>query len=424
MSYLHARTAEKVLTVQLLREKLRREKSEVVERDYAIEQGFAFARRLSGCLGLLAGAGRSPDGGGPRGGCPQTRRDSSPHHVREQLKAWRERNSISTAHDYEGNRAFLRSLIDGLKPDPPMTVAEWADSYRILSGGPRPRPGGTGRRARLTCARSWTRSRPRPGRADRVHEGGAGRGDGSRQQLDRLRHPPGAGTDAGGAADGGAGQAQLAAAHRSADRGKSRAAEDRGAGPLPRQRQHDAVEGVPRRHAGADRRQRAAGLRSMPARYMFLDEVDAYPAEVDDEGDPVALAEARTAPSGTAGSCSWSRRRRSRACRGSSGSTRPPTSGGTSCPARTAERCSGCSSSGCAGRRASPRRRSITARPATSRSEQPRPRCWPGRMARDGRGRRSADPGLPSLGALFAGGLDQLGRIARDWEAAQHKMPP
>jgi hypothetical protein len=46
MSYLHAKTAEKVLTVQLLREKLRREKSEVVERDYAIEQGFAFARRI------------------------------------------------------------------------------------------------------------------------------------------------------------------------------------------------------------------------------------------------------------------------------------------------------------------------------------------------------------------------------------------
>ncbi len=46
MSYLHARTAEKVLTVQLLREKLRREKGEVVDRDHAIELGFAFARRL------------------------------------------------------------------------------------------------------------------------------------------------------------------------------------------------------------------------------------------------------------------------------------------------------------------------------------------------------------------------------------------
>jgi hypothetical protein len=51
MSYLHARTAEKVLTVQLLREKLRREKGEVVERDYAIEQGFAFARRIRDAWG-------------------------------------------------------------------------------------------------------------------------------------------------------------------------------------------------------------------------------------------------------------------------------------------------------------------------------------------------------------------------------------
>ncbi len=39
----------------------------------------------------------------------------------------------------------------------------------------------------------------------------------------------------------------------------------------------------------------AVGLRSMPARYLFLDEVDAYPSSADDEGDPVSLAEARTA---------------------------------------------------------------------------------------------------------------------------------
>jgi phage terminase large subunit GpA-like protein len=38
----------------------------------------------------------------------------------------------------------------------------------------------------------------------------------------------------------------------------------------------------------------ATGLRSMPARYLFLDEVDAYPASADEEGDPVTLAEART----------------------------------------------------------------------------------------------------------------------------------
>ncbi len=38
----------------------------------------------------------------------------------------------------------------------------------------------------------------------------------------------------------------------------------------------------------------AVGLRSMPARWVFLDEVDAYPGDVDGEGDPVALANART----------------------------------------------------------------------------------------------------------------------------------
>lgn len=37
-----------------------------------------------------------------------------------------------------------------------------------------------------------------------------------------------------------------------------------------------------------------ASLRSMPARYVFLDEVDAYPQELEGEGDPVKLAEART----------------------------------------------------------------------------------------------------------------------------------
>ena len=37
-----------------------------------------------------------------------------------------------------------------------------------------------------------------------------------------------------------------------------------------------------------------ASLRSMPARYLFLDEVDAYPFELEGEGDPISMAEART----------------------------------------------------------------------------------------------------------------------------------
>ncbi len=38
----------------------------------------------------------------------------------------------------------------------------------------------------------------------------------------------------------------------------------------------------------------AVGLRSMPARYLFLDEVDGYPGDVEGEGDPILLAERRS----------------------------------------------------------------------------------------------------------------------------------
>src|ERR1043166_2510958 len=38
-----------------------------------------------------------------------------------------------------------------------------------------------------------------------------------------------------------------------------------------------------------------AGLRSMPIRFLFMDEVDEYPGDVEGQGDPVALAEKRTA---------------------------------------------------------------------------------------------------------------------------------
>ena len=39
----------------------------------------------------------------------------------------------------------------------------------------------------------------------------------------------------------------------------------------------------------------AVGLRSMPARYLLMDEVDGYPGDVEGEGDPILLAERRSA---------------------------------------------------------------------------------------------------------------------------------
>lgn len=38
----------------------------------------------------------------------------------------------------------------------------------------------------------------------------------------------------------------------------------------------------------------SAGLRSMPIRFLFMDEIDNYPGDVDGQGDPVSLAEKRT----------------------------------------------------------------------------------------------------------------------------------
>ncbi len=39
----------------------------------------------------------------------------------------------------------------------------------------------------------------------------------------------------------------------------------------------------------------AVGLCSMPARYLFIEEVDGYLQDIDGEGDPILLAERRTA---------------------------------------------------------------------------------------------------------------------------------
>ncbi len=67
-----------------------------------------------------------------------------------------------------------------------------------------------------------------------------------------------------------------------------------GPAPIARFQQQYALERLPGRRSGYDRVQLRLGLRSMPARYVFLDEVDAYPASADVEGDPVTLAEARS----------------------------------------------------------------------------------------------------------------------------------
>ena len=112
--------------------------------------------------------------------------------------------------DHDGADAIERAWQDGLKPDPLLTVSEWADCYRsaLTAGVVRPGRWRTERTPyteeimdALSPSSPVQRVALMKGRADRRHR--------ERQQLDRLRHPPRAGADAGGAAVRRAGQALL-----------------------------------------------------------------------------------------------------------------------------------------------------------------------------------------------------------------------
>ena len=62
--------------------------------------------------------------------------------------------------DFDGAAEILRAWGAGLTPDADLTVSEWADRHRMLSGRASAEPGGIARRARPTWARSWTGCRP------------------------------------------------------------------------------------------------------------------------------------------------------------------------------------------------------------------------------------------------------------------------
>jgi len=202
-------------------------------------------------------------------------------------------------NDYSGNAAFLRSLADGLTPDPAMTVAEWADNYRILSGRAAAEAGKY-RTSRTPYMREIMENLSPSSPIERVvfmkaaQTGATEAGNNfigfvihqapgpilavqptvelakriSQQRIDPL-------------IDDSEALRKIVAPARSRDSGNTVLAKRFPGGQLVL--------------TGANS---ATGLRSMPARYVFLDEVDAYPGDVDGEGDPIALAEARTSTFG------------------------------------------------------------------------------------------------------------------------------
>ncbi len=197
--------------------------------------------------------------------------------------------------DYEGAQEIERVWRDGLTPDPLLTVSEWSDRHRMLSSKASAEPGRwrTSRtpylKAIMDClsptspvervvfmkaaqlgatemGSNWIgyviHHAPGPMMAVWPTVEMAKRN--SKQRIDPLIEESAA-------------LAELIAPARSRDSGNTILAKEFRGGVLVMTGANSAV-----------------GLRSMPVRYLFLDEVDGYPLDVEGEGDAISLAEART----------------------------------------------------------------------------------------------------------------------------------
>jgi phage terminase large subunit GpA-like protein len=197
--------------------------------------------------------------------------------------------------DYEGGLEIERAWREGLTPDPLLTVSEWSDRHRMLSSKASAEPGRwrTSRtpylKAIMDClspmsaverivfmkaaqlgatemGNNWIgyviHHAPGPMMAVSPTVEMAKRN--SKQRIDPLIEESPV-------------LAELIAPARSRDAGNTILAKEFRGGVLVMTGANSAV-----------------GLRSMPVRYLFLDEVDGYPSDVDGEGDAISLAEART----------------------------------------------------------------------------------------------------------------------------------
>ena len=197
--------------------------------------------------------------------------------------------------DFEGARDLLRAWSRGIRPDPDLTVSEWADRHRWLSSRASAEPGRY-RTARTPYMREIM-DRLSPGdpvqRVVFMKSAQVGATEGGNCFIGFvMHHAPG----------------PMLAVQPTVELAKrnSRQRIDPLIDESPELRER--VKPARSRDAGNTMLSKefaggilimtgansAVGLRSTPARYIFLDEVDAYPASADEEGDPVTLAEARS----------------------------------------------------------------------------------------------------------------------------------
>ena len=197
--------------------------------------------------------------------------------------------------DYEGAQEIERAWREGLTPDPLLSVSEWSDRHRMLSSKASAEPGRwrTSRtpylKAIMDCL-SPTSAVERVVFMKAAQLGATEMGSNwigyvihhapgpmmavwptvdmakrnSKQRIDPLIEESEA-------------LSALISPARSRDSGNTILAKEFRGGVLVMTGANSAV-----------------GLRSMPVRYLFLDEVDGYPLDVEGEGDAISLAEART----------------------------------------------------------------------------------------------------------------------------------
>ena len=197
--------------------------------------------------------------------------------------------------DFEGAAEILRAWGNGIRPDPDLTVSEWADRHRMLASRASAEPGRY-RTMRTPYMREIM---------DRLSPGDAA------QRIVFMKAAQVGATEAGNNWIGFAihqAPGPMLAVQPTVELAKrnSRQRIDPLIDESPELRER--VKPARSRDAGNTMLSKefaggilimtgansAVGLRSTPARYIFLDEVDAYPASADEEGDPVTLAEARS----------------------------------------------------------------------------------------------------------------------------------
>jgi phage terminase large subunit GpA-like protein len=184
----------------------------------------------------------------------------------------------------------------GLAPDPVLTVAEWADRHRVLSSVASAEPGrwSTSRTPYLTeVMEALSVSR----RVERVVLMKGGQLGGTETGLNWMgyviHHAPGPMLFVQPTVEGAKRvskqrvDALIEASPELSARVKDPRSRDSGNTILMKE-----FPGGVLALTGANS---AVGLRSMPVRYLFLDEVDGYPGDADGEGDPVSLAVQRAA---------------------------------------------------------------------------------------------------------------------------------